>query len=109
LAELLFPGLDDSGFADAYAQTITFAMLLARVDGISFQDTSLHEIGRLLGKKHSLMGRAFSVLTDSEATEELRTVETLRRVIGAVDWSTLDDGQTDVYAELYERFLATEQ
>lgn len=103
--DLLFPGLDDEGFADAYAQTIVYALLLARVDGVVFDNTPLHEIARQLGKKHSLMGRAFAVLTDSEATEELRTIETLRRVVGAVDWSIFDDGHTDVYSELYESFL----
>jgi hypothetical protein len=105
--DLLFPGLDTINFADAFAQTITFAMLLARVDGISFEGLPLHEIGRLLGKKHSLIGRAFSVLTDGAAIEELRTVSTLRRVIGPVTLGGLDDVNSDVYAELYERFLAT--
>jgi hypothetical protein len=104
--ELLFPDLDDDGFSDAYAQTVAFAMLLARVDGIAFEDTPLHEVARLLGKKHSLMGRALAVLTDGETMDELRTIETLRRVIGSIDWESFDDGQTDIYIELYERFLA---
>jgi len=104
--DLLFPGLDNENFADAFAQTITFALLLARVDGISTGGVPLHEIGRLLGKKHSLIGRAFSVLTDGAAGEELRTIETLRRVVGAATLAGMDDGETDIYAELYERFLA---
>lgn len=104
--EFLFPDLDDAGFSDAYAQTVAFAMLLARVDGIVFEDTPLHEVARLLGKKHSLIGRALAVLTDGETMDELRTIETLRRVIGSIDWESFDDGQTDVYVELYERFLA---
>ncbi|MFD7157574.1 type ISP restriction/modification enzyme [Kribbella sp. NPDC059898] len=103
--DLLFPDLDDDGFSDAYAQTIAFALLLARVDGISFIDNPLHEIARQLGKKHSLMGRALAVLTEGDAAEELRTVETLRRVIEVVDWAALDDGKTDIYADLYEQFL----
>ncbi|HET9895434.1 MAG TPA: N-6 DNA methylase [Streptosporangiaceae bacterium] len=103
---LLFPGLEDSDFADAYAQTVTFAMLLARIDGVILDKIPLHEIGRQLGKKHSLMGRAFTVLTDSDATDELRVIETLRQVIASVRWDQLDDGQTDIYAVLYEKFLA---
>ena len=105
--DLLFPGLDNENFADAFAQTMTFALLLARVDGISFDGISLHEIGRFLGKKHSLIGQAFSVLTDGTAAEELRTIETLRRVIGAAVLADIDDGRTDIYAELYEQFLGT--
>ena len=103
--DLLFPDLDPKNFSDAYAQTVTFAMLLARINGIAFDKVPLHEIARQLGKKHSLMGRAFAVLTDSDATEELRVIETLRRVIGAVEWEGLSDGQTNIYAELYEKFL----
>ncbi len=116
--DLLFPGLDDGTFSDAYAQTITFAMLLARVNGINFDSVPLHEIARQLGKKHSLIGKSFAVLTDSEATEELRVIETLRRVIGVVDWGRFDDdgtktgdrmssrNSTNTYVELYEQFLA---
>jgi hypothetical protein len=104
--DLLFPGLDNKNFADAFAQTITFALLLARVDGITTGGLPLHEIGRLLGKKHLLIGRAFSVLTDGAAGEELRTIETLRRVVGAATLTGLDDDDTNIYAELYERFLA---
>lgn len=105
--DLLFPDLDDAGFADAYAQTVTFALLLARIDGIVFDETPLHEIARLLGKKHSLMGRALAVLTDNDAAYELRMIDTLSRVIGCVDWSTIDSGRGDIHADLYERFLST--
>lgn len=104
--DLLFPDLNDADFGDAYAQTIAFAMLLARIGGIALDGTPLHEVGRQIAKKHTLIGRAFSILIDSDATDELTTIDTLRRVIGAVDWAALDDGHTDVYAELYENFLA---
>jgi hypothetical protein len=102
--DLLFPGLDARRFADAFAQTITFALLLARVDGIGFDRNPIREIARLLTKKHSLIGQAFEVLTDRNAAEELRTIETLRRIIGVVKWEELEKNLR--YAELYERFLA---
>ncbi|WP_165966265.1 type ISP restriction/modification enzyme [Actinomadura sp. 7K534] len=103
---LLFPGLDDYGFADAYAQTIVFSMLLARLDGIVFQGTPLLEIGRQLSKKHLLIGRAFQVLLDSAAVEELRTIETLHRIVGVVDFSRPKGVRPSIYVELYEKFLA---
>jgi hypothetical protein len=106
LRRSLFPDLTDQDFADAYAQSITFALLLAQVNGVALDETPLHEIGRQLAKKHSLIGRVFSVLTDGDATEELATIDTLRQVIGTVDWESLQDGHTNVYVELYENFLA---
>lgn len=100
--QVLFPNLSDKAFADQYAQTVTFALLLARVDGISFQGRSVSEIARLLGKKHSLMGKALGVLTDQPEDEHSIALATMIRVIGVVDWSYFPE---DSYAMLYENFL----
>ena len=105
LRQRLFPDLGDQGFADAYAQSITFALLLAQINGVAIDEIPLHEIGRQVAKKHSIIGRLFSALTVGDATSELATIETLRQVIGTVDWSLLQDGDTNVYVELYENFL----
>lgn len=104
---LLFPGLDTKSFSHAFAQTVTFALLLARVDGVNTGGVPLHEIGRMLCEKHLLIGRAFSVLTDGAAAEEVRTIHTLRRVMGAAKLTGIsDENASNIYAELYERFLA---
>lgn len=109
--DILFPRLTKPGqFADAYAQTITFALLLARHAGVSFDDRSLPDIARKLGKAHALIGRALAVLTDPAAAENLIAVQSLRHVLGKVDWDQLeaadeDDGY-DIHAMLYEKFLA---
>ena len=101
----LFPGLSDQEFADAYAQTVTFALLLARVDGISFEGTGFAEIARQLGKRHSLLGKALEVLTERVAGQRSIVLTTLQRVIGAVDWDALSDRVSDSYLSLYEQFL----
>jgi hypothetical protein len=101
----LFPGLSDGDFADAYAQTVTFALLLARVDGIHFEGRQLAEIARLLGKNHSLMGKALNVLTEQTLEGRSVVVTTLMRVIGAVDWDALSSRSSDTYLHLYEHFL----
>lgn len=101
---LLYPDMTDDEFANAYAQTITFALLLARVDGISFQGLSTAMIAKLLRKRHPLMGRALEVLTDKTA-ERGGIIETLSRVIGAVDWDRYARDNKDPYALLYEKFL----
>ena len=91
--KLLFPDLSDGEFADAYAQTITFALLLARVDGIAFDDRPLSEIARQLGKKHSLMGKALSVLTEETVEGRSIVVATMLRVFGVIDWEPAQQGQ----------------
>jgi hypothetical protein len=103
--ELLFPRLSDDQFADAYAQTVTFALLLARVEGIEFAGGPMPEIARLLGKKHSLMGKALSVLTEESIESRGVVIDTLRRVIGVVDWDNIEDGAGSSYLLLYEKFL----
>lgn len=104
--DLLFPNLGDGEFADAYAQAVTFALLLARVDGIAFDGRALSDIAEQLSKQHSLMGEALSILTNSRWVRHLSVVETLRRVIGNVDWDEAQAGGSDAYALLYEMFLA---
>lgn len=103
--EILFPRMTEAAnFADSYAQTITFALLLARDAGVSFEGRDLPAIGRQLGKQHALIGRALGLLSDPAAADNLFVIETLRRVISAVDW----DGFTkerDTHSLLYEFFL----
>lgn len=101
--QALFPNLTDAEFADQYSQTITFALLLARVDGVSFHGRSIVEIARLLGKKHSLMGRALAVLTDQPEEEHSVALATMVRVLSVVDWASFPG---DSYSMLYENFLA---
>lgn len=104
---LLFPDESDASFADQYAQTVAFGLLLARAEGITFDGQDIHTIARRLGKKHSLMGQALALLAD-DAVLELglaASVDTMLRVLGVVDWSRLDDGTGDAYLHLYERFL----
>ncbi|MFI7044047.1 type ISP restriction/modification enzyme [Streptosporangium sandarakinum] len=103
--DLLFPGLTPTEFADSYAQTVTFALLLARVEGVSFEGRSLDQIAAQLGKNHSLMGKALAVLTHDAVEGRSIVVETLKRVIGAVDWDKISKNSADSYLYLYEHFL----
>lgn len=102
---LLFPSAGDEVFADGYAQTVTFALLLARTEGISLESRSLHEVGADLGVDHSLMGRALQLLTDAVEADFKVTLDLLVRVIGAVDWARVRRGKRDTYLHLYENFL----
>lgn len=101
----MFPSSSDEAFTDQYAQTVTFALLLARVEGIVF-DHDVAAIARKLGKKHLLMGKALDVLTVMPADGLGVSLDTLVHVIGVVDWDKLDDGSVATYPYLYEEFLA---
>lgn len=104
--DILFPTLSDGAFTDAYAQAVTFSLLLARVDSISFDNRSLTDIATQLSKQHSLMGEALSILTNPRWVRHLSVVETLRRVVGNVDWDDVQLGESGAYTLLYETFLA---
>ena len=106
--EWLFPDLSDDEFADAYAQTITFGLLLARREGVIFEGLEIPDIGEKLAKRHMLVGRALSILTarpDRGRSVEERSLvlQTMRRMIGVADWSLWSTAGT--YHWLYEEFL----
>jgi hypothetical protein len=105
---LLFPTASDDTFADGYAQTITFALLLARTENIDFsRANSMHEIARRLGasQSHALMSKALQLLADSASAQIQFTLDLLIRVIGVVDWNSIRDITSDSYLHLYESFL----
>lgn len=105
----LFPQLTDDEFADSYAQTVAFGLLLARREGIDFEGIATAAIGEKLAKRHLLVGRALTILTTNQGRKgsvEDRSVviQTMRRVIGAASWDDIP-GQTQSTHLLYERFL----
>lgn len=102
---LLFPGASDAQFADGYAQTVTFALLLARSRGVDLSNASIHQVGDDLGQSSALMGRALQLLTDYVEESFRVTLGTLLRVVAAVDWDRVRAGRRDTYLYLYEEFL----
>jgi hypothetical protein len=102
---MLFPTADDATFADGYAQTVTFALLLARTNKIDLAGGSLHEVGQQLRAGHSLMGKALQLLTDDVAADFKVTLDLLARVVNAVDWQRVRRERRDTYLHLYEHFL----
>jgi hypothetical protein len=101
----LFPGADDDRFADAYAQTVTFSLLLARSNGSDtlFLDQAIQS----LTHANTLLARALSVLTDPLVQAHLSTsLGMLQRVINAVPTGTMSGGRRDPWLHFYEDFLA---
>ena len=102
--ELLFPQADDPRFADAYAQTVTFALLLARAEGAD--PLSLRSAQDQLAEAHGLLSRALQVLTDRQILQQIEPpIQALVRVVGAVPPRTLGSAE-DPWLYFYEDFLA---
>jgi hypothetical protein len=103
---IFFPDADDARFADAYAQTVTYALLLARVEG----ETELrdHAADRL-DARHELLAQVLRVLAQPAARGEVDVpVSLLERSIEAVDPGELARraGERDIWLYFYEDFLA---
>ena len=101
----LFPGAENEQFADAYAQTVTFALLLARSNGSDtlFLDRAIAS----LTHANSLLSRALQVLTDPLVKEHLSTsLGLIQRVINKVPTGTMSGGRRDPWLHFYEDFLA---
>ena len=102
--ELLFPAATDVQFADAYAQTVTFALLLGR--SIGADPLTLQNAQNSLSARHNLLSRALQILTDPQARSELATsLDLLLRVVGVVPPATLASPE-DPWRYFYEDFLA---
>lgn len=105
---LLFPHASDKQFADGYAQAVTFGLLMARARGITIGN-DLHKVAEGLKDSASLIGAALQLLTDNKDTrDELKTaLQTLERVLDAVNWAKVSRGKADAWLYFYEDFLET--
>ena len=104
--KLLFPEATDAQFADGYAQTVVFGMLMARARGIGLSD-GLDRVSRELGTTSSLIGTALRVLTNDAAGQAtLKTsLDTLTRVLDAVHWPAISREGAEAWLYFYEDFL----
>ena len=101
---LLFPDATDDQFADAYAQTVAFALLLGRSEGAD--PLTLDSAQAALATQHNLLSRALQVLTDSGARTEIAASLDLLLRVAAVVPPALLTGPRDPWLHFYEDFLA---
>ena len=103
----LFANADLPQFADAYAQTLTYALLLARLDGLEEVGTGEAAQEKLRGGGHALLAEVLRNMADPQARREFDTpLILLERAIGAVDVGQLRRGDDDPWLYFYEHFLA---
>ena len=103
--QYFFPNADDAQFADAYAQTVTYAMLLARLSGAPKLDPE--DAAKTLDKNNGLLARALELLGQKDAREDLRVgFELLQRSLEALDPHDFLKSNPDLWLYFYEDFLA---
>ena len=101
---LLFPEGDHDQFADAYAQTVTYALLLAKFEGADQLRPLI--AADALKREHALLADALLLLESDQVRQELRMpIELLERAIEAVDAVEIRMGN-DPWLYFYEHFLA---
>ncbi|MEI7940039.1 MAG: type ISP restriction/modification enzyme [Verrucomicrobiota bacterium] len=107
IRQYLFPHTDHKEFADIYAQTLTYALLLARLENADGKgDLHAEEAANRLDSGHGLLAQTLRILTQPEARAEIGTaVSVLARVIAAVEPRKLAK-HGDPWIYFYEHFLA---
>lgn len=104
--DVFFPDANDAQFADAYAQTVTYALLLARVEGELELATNA---ANRLDARHGLLAQVLRVLEQKAARDEVESaVALLERAITAVEPEALVKSakNQDIWLYFYEDFLA---
>lgn len=103
--QFFFPDSDNAKFADAYAQTVTYAMLLARLSGAAKLDPVV--AAKTLDKNNGLLARALELLGHPDARKELSVgFEMLQRSLEAVNPHDFLKSKPDLWLYFYEDFLA---
>lgn len=104
---LLFPDASEAQFADAYAETVMFALLLAQMEGANVMD--LNNAYDTLEHHHALLARSLQFLTDKAARKEIgASLSMAQRVIHEIQPDALKStgSADDPWLFFYEHFLA---
>jgi len=102
--QFFFPDASDAKFADAYAQTVTYALLLARLDGAGQLEPET--AAKTLDTGNRLLARTLELLGQPEAQTELRVgFELLKRSLEALDPHEFLKSDPELWLYFYEDFL----
>ena len=105
--DTLAPSTSNEEFADSFAQTVVFSLVVALSEG---HDLSLETFSTMAGRlrsQHGLLGNALGLLTEhlDEKSSLYNALAVIVRVMGAASWTDISGGKSDVYLHLYEHFL----
>lgn len=105
--DTLAPSTSNEEFADSFAQTVVFSLVVALSEG---HDLSLETFSTMAGRlrsQHGLLGNALGLLTEhlDEKSSLYNALAVIVRVMDAASWADISGGKSDVYLHLYEHFL----
>lgn len=115
--EYLFPDANNEQFADAYAQTVAYALLLARFSeaesgdgnaaGGEYGGLDVERAVGILRPENPLLARTLKLLAEDEVRSEISLgVGLLERSVSAVDPGRVAREGSDPWLYFYEDFLA---
>ena len=103
---MLYPRSTDEEFADGFAQTVVFSLVIALSEGQDLSGKTIGDIAQELRGNHTLLGRSLDLLTEHiEHSATATTIETITRALSATQWRRIEQGRSDIYLHLYEHFL----
>ncbi len=105
--DTLAPSTSNEEFADSFAQTVVFSLVVALSEGHKLSLETFSTMAGRLRSQHGLLGNALGLLTEhlDEKSSLYNALAVIVRVMGAASWKYISGGKSDVYLHLYEHFL----
>lgn len=105
--DTLAPSTSNEEFADSFAQTVVFSLVVALSEGHELSLETFSTMAGRLRSQHGLLGNALGLLTEhlDEKSSLYNALAVIVRVMGAASWADISGGKSDVYLHLYEHFL----
>ena len=105
--DTLAPSTSNEEFADSFAQTVVFSLVVALSEGHELSLETFSTMAGRLRSQHGLLGNALGLLTEhlDEKSSLYNALAVIVRVMGAASWVDISGGKSDVYLHLYEHFL----
>lgn len=105
--DTLAPSTSNEEFADSFAQTVVFSLVVALSEGHDLSLETFSTMASRLRSQHGLLGNALGLLTEhlDEKSSLYNALAVIVRVMGAASWKYISGGKSDVYLHLYEHFL----
>lgn len=104
LKTLLLPNASEEQIADTYAQTITFALLLSRIEGAN--PLTIDSAIQSLENDHALLSKALQMTLDNTVRDTIEVpLSVLLRLLNAISVADLTS-TNELWLYFYERFLS---